>query len=125
MTTFKEELKKDIDLSAKVFSKPLNFIEEFFSFLKKFGVVGLALGVVIGASVKTLVDSLVLNIINPVLAKIVGQSNLSGIEFQGIKFGSFLNDVINFFILMLVVYFAISFFIKRFLSEDELKALKL
>jgi len=118
-------IKSEFDLSKQAFAKPISFVEEFFSFLKKFGVIGLALGVVMGSAVKALVDSLVLNIINPILAKVLGQVNLSQVIFYDIKVGNFLNDVVNFFVLMLVVYLAISFLIKRFLSEDEIKTLKL
>ena len=118
-------IKSEFDLSKQTFAKPIGFVEEFFSFLKKFGVIGLALGVVMGSAVKGLVDSLVLNIINPVLAKILGQVNLSEIVFYDIRVGNFLNDAINFLVLMLVVYLAISLLIKKFLSEDEIKTLKL
>jgi len=118
-------IKSEFDLSKQAFAKPISFVEEFFSFLKKFGVIGLALGVIIGSAVKTLVDSFVKYIIEPLLGKIIGKVNLSGIEFYDIKIGSFVNEVINFMILMLVVYLAISFLIKRFLSEDEIKTLKL
>ncbi|MEI6728591.1 MAG: MscL family protein [bacterium] len=101
------------------------FIKEFFEFIRKFGVIGLALGVVIGGAVKTLVDSLVLNIVNPILAKIIGKTDLSYLQWEGIKFGSFLNDIINFVVLLAIVYFTIRFLIGNLLSEDEKTGLKI
>ncbi len=115
-----DELKQEAKTDEKK-----NFIFGFLQFVKKYGVVGLALGVVMGNAVNTLVKSLVENIINPILAKIIGKVDLSSIVFQGIKIGSFINDVINFLILLFVVYTAVSLLINRFLTEDEKKSLKI
>lgn len=107
-------------------SKKISFITEFFDFIKKFGVIGLALGVVIGSAVKTLVDSLVSNIINPILGIIIGKTDFSSLVIAGnIKIGSFINDIINFVILLFVVYMTVKIFLDRFLSEDEKKSLKM
>jgi large-conductance mechanosensitive channel len=76
-------------MNAEILKNKTTFIREFFDFIRKFGVIGLALGVVIGGAVKTLVDSLVLNIVNPILAKIIGKTDLSYLEWEGIKFGIF------------------------------------
>jgi large conductance mechanosensitive channel protein len=105
--------------------KATSFLKEFVGFIKKFGVVGLALGVVIGGAVKTLTDSLVANVINPLLAKIVGKADLSGWVVWDIKIGNFVNDIINFIILMLVVYLAIRVFIFQLLTDEEKKNLKI
>jgi len=112
-------------IKPEILIKSTSFFADFFHFIQKYGVIGLALGVVIGGAVKTLVDSLVINIVNPIIAKIVGKNELSTITFFDIKVGNFLNDSINFLLLMFIVYFTIAVLMKRFLSEDEKKALKL
>jgi len=119
-----EIIQEDIEITKEVLKKPLSFAHEFLEFLQKFGVIGFALGIVVGGAVKSVVDSFVKYILDPLLGKILGKVNLSGIEFYDIKIGSFLNDVINFIILMLVVYLAISFFMKRFLTEEDMKRIK-
>ena len=48
-----------------------------------------------------------------------------GVIAGNIKIGSFINDIINFVILLLVVYMTIKIFLDRFLSEDEKKSLKM
>lgn len=107
-------------MSKKVEKKSI--AHEFLEFIQKYGVLGLAIGVVTGGAVKTLVDSLVTNLISPLLAKVGGLDNLKDAWIiSGFKFGAFTADLINFLILMLVIFLTIKFFIGRFLSEDEHK----
>ena len=105
-------------------TKGIGFIKSFIQFIKKYGVVGLALGVVIGNAVKTLVDSLVANIISPILGKIIQQGELASWVVWDIKIGSFVSDLINFVILLFIVYLAIKLIIGKLLSDDEKKQLK-
>jgi large conductance mechanosensitive channel len=106
-------------------TKGISFIKSFIQFIKKYGVVGLALGVVIGNAVKTLVDSFVNNIISPLLGKIIQQGSLTNWVVWDIHIGSFINDLINFLILLFIVYLSITLIIGRFLTEDEKKQLKI
>jgi large conductance mechanosensitive channel len=101
---------------------------DFINFIKKYGVIGLALGVVVGQAVKSLVDNLVANIINPLLTiitepifkSIPGNGNFSSLAFYNIRIGAFVLELINFVILMMIVYFAIRFFLSRFIDAGEL-----
>lgn len=83
-------------------------LKEFKEFIMRGSVLDMAVGVIIGGALKALVDSLTVNLINPILALFVGQVDLSGIiltigtaEF---KIGTFINDIINFLIIALVVF---------------------
>ncbi len=101
-------------------TKNKSFIDEFMGFVKGFGVIGLAIGVVIGGAAKTIVDSLVANIIEPILAMIGGLDNISELwVVEGIKFGAFIGDLINFLILLWIVFVAVKIIISRFLSPKE------
>jgi large conductance mechanosensitive channel len=84
----------------------------FMDFVREQGVVGLAVGLVLGTAVKSVVDSLVQNIINPIVGLLLGsQQGLVGlgvtVSGARVKYGEFLNTVIQFLIMAAVVYFIV------------------
>jgi large conductance mechanosensitive channel len=105
--------------------------KEFIDFLKKFGVIGLAIGVVVGGAVKTLVDGLVTMIVSPVIGKIitliVGGKGTSVTDFgiTGLDIGGFIGSIINFVVLMWIVFVAVKIILSKFLSKEELEAMKM
>jgi large-conductance mechanosensitive channel len=105
---------------SEIVTKNKSFIEEFMAFVKGFGVIGLAVGIVIGDAATAFVGSIVTNIISPLLARI---ANVDGIAdlwvVEGVKFGAFVASAINFIVLLLVVYVSVKSIIGRFLSKDE------
>ena len=86
-------------------------IKGFKDFLLRGNVVDLAVAVIIGVAFGAIVTSLVTNIITPLIAAIVGKPDFSALTFTlnggVIKYGSFLNSVIDFILLASVVYFVI------------------
>jgi large conductance mechanosensitive channel len=87
----------------------------FIDFIRTQGVVGLAVGLVLGGAVSTLVKSLVDNVIMPPLGLLLGSSQgIEGLQWTVGKtsdgqlsilhYGTFLNDFINFVIIALVIY---------------------
>lgn len=87
-------------------------MKNFLNFIREQGVVGLAVGFILGGAVSKVVNSLVQDIINPIvgiglgLAK--GLSDASfGIAGAQIKFGSFISVLIDFVIIAAVVYFGV------------------
>jgi large conductance mechanosensitive channel len=114
-------------------SKTLSPVQEFVGFIKKYGVIGLALGVVVGGAVKEFVDTLVTTLINPIVALvipdagqldtlwIVGGKTVNGVVEGGFRFGEFIGASINFLVLMLVIFIVMKVFISRFVSDDELE----
>ena len=86
-------------------------IKGFKDFILRGNVIDLAVAVIIGAAFTAIVTSLVTNIITPLVAAIVGKPDFSALTFNLnggiIKYGSFLNSVIDFLLLATVVYFFI------------------
>jgi large conductance mechanosensitive channel len=107
---------------AKSFAKPAKTVvsagsvqfKGFIDFLRTQGVVGLAVGLVLGTAVSTLARSLMDNIVLPPVGWLLGSADgLRGLTWTigrtsdepvVILYGTFLNDLINFIILALVVY---------------------
>lgn len=84
----------------------------FTNFIREQGVVGLAVGFILGGAVSKLVASLVSDIISPVLA--LGLSNLENLQGAYLQigkaklmWGSFLNVFIDFLVIAFVVYFGV------------------
>ncbi|MDG2979570.1 large conductance mechanosensitive channel protein MscL [Latilactobacillus curvatus] len=93
-------------------------IKEFKEFIMRGNVLDMAVGVILGAALKSIVDSLTKNLINPIISLFVGQVDLSGIALTipgtkaVFKIGNFLNDVINFLIIAFVVFLIVKGFNK-------------
>lgn len=77
----------------------------FFQFIREQGVMGLALGFILGGSVSKVVSSFSNDIINPVLALLLGSAE--GIETFAIGpvlIGSFISNIIDFLFIATAVY---------------------
>ena len=84
-----------------------NLIEEFKSFILKGNVVTLAVGVIIGGAFGKIVDSMVKDIITPLIGMIGGQPDFSGIKLKSVMIGNFINAAIAFLIMAAVVFLLI------------------
>ena len=87
-------------------------MKDFLNFVRGQGVVGLAVGFILGGAVKEVVSSLVNDIINPVLGIVLGAAgNLSAASIKlgpaEIMWGSFVSVLIDFGVVALVVYFGV------------------
>lgn len=94
-------------------------LKAFFNFIRTQGVVGLAVGLVLGGSVGTMVKSLVDNIIMPPIGFLLGSTEgvkglslIIGKSSDGtdvvLRYGIFLNDFINFLVIAFVIYLLVS-----------------
>ena len=85
--------------------------KEFKEFISRGNMMDLAVGFIIGAAFTAIVNSLVKDLINPLIGLFIGKIDLSNLKFTigeaTFKYGSFLNAVINFLIIALVVFFLI------------------
>ncbi len=97
-------------------------LNEFKTFIAKGNVIDLAVGIIIGAAFTAIVNSLVADLINPIIGVITGGIdfsnlfiNLSGTDYASLKaakdagapvfaYGSFITAVINFLIIAWVVF---------------------
>lgn len=88
-----------------------SFIEEFKAFAMKGNVIDLAVAVVIGAAFGKIVSSLVDNIIMPLVGVILGGVDFTGYAAQigdaSVTYGVFLQSVVDFVIVALVIFMVI------------------
>jgi len=86
-------------------------LKEFRQFLLRGNVVDLAVGVVIGAAFTAIVNSLVKDLLTPLIAAIGGQPDFSRLHVtlhhSEIMYGNFINALISFLIVAFVIFFAV------------------
>lgn len=87
------------------------FIEEFKAFAVKGNVIDLAVAVVIGAAFGKIVASLVENIIMPTVGILIGGVSFEGLSYvfgnSEITYGVFLQSVVDFLIIALVIFMVV------------------
>ena len=96
--------------------------KEFKAFISKGNVMDLAVAVIIGAAFKDIINSLVKDILTPIISLVVGEEGFSnykyvitaadealGISENAIYYGSFLQAIFDFFIIAFVVFLIIKF----------------
>lgn len=85
--------------------------KEFKEFISKGNVMDLAVGVIIGGAFKAIVDSLVNDMIMPIITMITGKVDLSGVSVQigsaTLSYGKFISAIINFLIIAIVIFLMI------------------
>ncbi len=100
--------------------------KEFGDFINRGNVMDLAIGVMIGAAFKTIVDSFVTDIVSPILG-LFGNMDLSGLalplkEGVTLTYGAFLTAIINFLIIALVLLLVVKAFNKASSLKRKKKA---
>lgn len=91
------------ELKEKMIKEPL---VGFVQFIREQGVVGLAIGFILGTSINKVVTSLVNDIIQPAIGLMAGSGQeLVALKFKTIMYGRFLAGLIDFAIIAAVVYF--------------------
>lgn len=97
-------------------------LKEFKEFIERGNVVDLAVGVVIGSAFGKIVTSIVEDLLMPIIGIIIGGYDFSNLAItvgdSKIMYGSFINNVINFFIIALCI-FALVKFINKFTKKKE------
>lgn len=98
------------------------FIAEFKEFIARGNVMDMAVGVVIGSAFTAIVTSLVNDIITPIIGVIIGGLDFSGLSVQigdaSIGYGAFIQAVINFLLVALVIFCVIRSFNKLRHKEE-------
>lgn len=84
----------------------------FVDFIRKQGVVGLAVGFILGGAVSKVVTALVTDIINPLLGIVIGKTEglkaaKLAVAGTDILWGDFLSVTIDFLVVALVVYYGV------------------
>lgn len=84
------------------------FLKEFKEFINRGSVMDMAVGVVIGGAFTAIVTSMVDNIIMPIVGMIVGGIKIDGLVLTvgtaELKYGLFLQNVIDFIIVAFVIF---------------------
>ena len=84
-------------------------LEELRNFLFRVNIVELAVAFVIGLAFAAVVNSLVENLVMPIVAMIIGKPDFSGLTFTVndavFRYGAFLTDVIQFAAIAAAVFF--------------------
>lgn len=101
-------------------------LKGFKDFIMKGNVVDLAVAVVIGAAFGAVVNSLVENVLMPLIAALVGSPNFDSfalltINGVDIKFGVFLTVLVNFLIVASAIYFAVVMPMNHFIARRNAK----
>ena len=108
-----EELQKirealEIKPAPPAPAAPESFMAEFMAFLSKYGVIGLAIAVIIGGAAGSLVSALVSDILMPLITFFIpGGAWREATLVLGpivISIGHFIGSLINFLIIALVVF---------------------
>jgi len=83
----------------------------FIEFIREQGVMGLAVGFILGGAVSKVVAALVGDIINPLVGIVLGAGGLKTASFKiasaQIMWGDFVGVIIDFLVITLVVYFGV------------------
>lgn len=86
-----------------------NFLDEFKKFISNGNVLDMAIGVVIGKAFTDIVNSLVNDLLMPVIGAIIGGLDFSSIAIPlggdaAILIGNFIQSIINFLLIALVLF---------------------
>jgi len=108
------------------------FFSEFKAFISRGNVMDLAVGVVVGSAFTAIVNSLVNDIVMPVVGIIVGGINFTELKYvitpavgdipeSAIYYGSFIQAIVNFLLVALVVFTVIKAINKLHKKKEEAK----
>ena len=116
-------MKKKID-KEKLVKESGKAIGEFKKFISRGNVVDMAVGVIIGSAFGKIVTSLVNNILMPLIGLIIGGIDFTNLSIKvretTVAYGIFLQNIIDFFIIALCVFFILKF-MEKFNKKNEEK----
>jgi large conductance mechanosensitive channel len=93
-----------------------NMLQDFKKFVMKGNVLDLAVAVIIGGAFGLLINSMVQDIIMPIIGAIIGEPSFEDLTFHigdgVVRYGSFLTLLVNFLIIAVVLFLVIKTFEK-------------
>lgn len=98
-------------------------LNEFKKFAMRGNVIDLAVGVIIGGAFGKIVASLVADIIMPIIAMLVGRVSVADLAYGSVKYGVFLQSIIDFLIIAVSIFMFIKFLSRFKKKEEEAKVL--
>ena len=111
----------------------MKLVDDFKAFVMRGNVVDLAVGVIIGAAFGKIVTSLVNDIFMPIIGMIIGNIDFTTLEIKigepvegaeqaAIKYGMFIQEIVNFLIIALCIFMFIKLISKIQKKKDEAPA---
>lgn len=109
----------------------MKFFREFKKFIARGNVVDMAVGIIIGSAFTKIVNSLVNDIITPVIGILTGKVNIQTASYTipntdiTLKYGSFIQAVVDFLIIAFVVFVMITMinkFHEKIVKKEEAPA---
>lgn len=95
-------------------------LQEFKKFAMQGNVIDLAVGVIIGAAFGKIISSLVNDVLMPLFGVVLGNIDFSGLALGPVKYGMFLQAVIDFLIVAFCIFLAVKQ-LSRFKKTQEAK----
>ena len=99
------------------------FLKEFGEFLKEYKIISLAIAFVLGVASTAVVNSLVKDVLMPILAPLLGavawQDAMLNLGPIHIAYGSFLGELINFIVIAFVLFVVAKILIKKDKEEKK------
>lgn len=107
----------------------MSLLKEFKTFAVRGNVLDMAIGVIIGGAFSKIVNSLVKDVIMPLLGTVTGKINISALEIQIpvssatgepilIKYGLFLQNIFDFLIIIFCIFIFVKL-INNFRKKEE------
>lgn len=111
----------------------MKLFDEFKAFVMRGNVIDLAVGVIIGGAFGKIVTSLVNDIFMPIIGMIIGNVNFSSLEIKlgepvegaeqaAIRYGMFIQEIVNFLIIALCIFMVIKVINKLQKKKEEAPA---
>ena len=108
----------------------MKLFDEFKAFVMRGNVVDMAVGVIIGGAFGKIVTSLVNDIFMPIIGMILGNVNFSSLEIKlgepvegaeqaAIRYGMFIQEIVNFLIIALCIFMVIKVINKMQKKKEE------
>ena len=108
----------------------MKLVDDFKAFVMRGNVVDLAVGVIIGAAFGKIVTSLVNDIFMPIIGMIIGNVDFTSLEIKigepvegaeqaAIKYGMFIQEIVNFLIIALCIFMVIKLINKAKKKKEE------
>jgi large conductance mechanosensitive channel len=105
----------------------MSFMQEFKTFVMRGNIIDFAVGIIIGAAFGKIINSLVTDIIMPPIGMLVGGINFGSLSYVlrpaydnhaeiALKYGAFLNTIIEFLIIALSIFILVKF-INKYRAE--------
>jgi large conductance mechanosensitive channel len=96
-------------LQKMVPGKAKGFLSEFHAFAMQGNIIDLAVGIVIGTAFNAIVNSLVADVVMPIIATLFGTPDFNSIHLGQIMIGKFITNIVNFIIIAFSVFIVIKF----------------